>query len=86
MPANILGGEFNGIEGTRKHSLEKGQAFVMRVSTIVSANAVSQVTLQNVAGHFCFMASFRRVLFSVLQDIFVDIHRFFGQPKAGDDP
>ena len=40
-----------------------------------------QVMLQNVAGHYCFLASFRRPLFCVLQDIFTDIHAFSDDPK-----
>ena len=79
--STILGGEFDGVEGVIKHAVDKGQAFIMRVATVVSANAVSQVMLQNVAGHFCFMSSFRRPLFSILQDFFVDIQAFSDDPK-----
>ena len=66
----ILGGEFNGLAGTLKHEHKKGHAFVNRVATVVASKGVSQVMLQNVAGHFCFMASFRRPMFSVLQEVF----------------
>ena len=79
--STILGGEFSGIDGTLKHSLDKGQAFISRVATVVAANAVTQVMLQNVAGHFCFMASFRRPLFAILQEVFGEIQLFSDDPK-----
>ena len=79
--ATILGGEFDGVEGSVKHGVSKGEAFVMRVATVVASNVVSQVMLQNVAGHFCFLASFRRPLFCVMQEIFGDICAFSDNPK-----
>ena len=79
--ATILGGEFDGVAGTLKHGPEKGHAFVARVATVLASKAVSQVMLQNVAGHFCFLFSFRRPLFCVLQEIFADIHSYSTDPK-----
>ena len=72
----ILGGELDGVRGALMHGRTKGQRFINRSLALLSLEEVPQVALQHWAGIFCFMASFRRVMFSVGQAIFPCISRY----------
>ncbi len=68
--AGILGGEFDGLLGVSMHAREKGFRMYNRTLALLSLPEVPQVSCQHWAGFFCFMAQFRRPVFSAVQDIF----------------
>ena len=66
----ILGGELDGVAGVLMHARDKGARLANRTLAILSLEQAPQVTVQHWAGFVCFMASFRRPLFLIVQDIF----------------
>ena len=76
--STILGGELDGIAGWLMHERGKGLKFIGRSLALLSLPKVSQAAMQHWCGLFCFMASFRRPLFSLAQEVFVFIQEFSG--------
>ena len=74
--AKILGGEIEGASGCLGYSPEKASDFAATTAVMLSLDAAPQVSYQHWAGTFCFMAGFRRPLFSVAQEIFKFIYEF----------
>ena len=63
-----VGGELDGISGCLMHDRAKGHRFICRSLAILSLPKVSRAAIQHWSGLFIFLASFRRPLFSVVQD------------------
>ena len=66
----ILGGELDGIRGALGVAPEKGHKFVGKTCALLSVPKATQVACQHCSCLYCFAASFRRPLFSVLEEIF----------------
>ena len=74
--ATILGGELDGVAGRLMHARDKSFRLSARSLALLSLPLVPQVAAQHWAGLFCFMASFRRPIFAVVQEIFPFIVSF----------
>jgi hypothetical protein len=79
--AGILGGEFEGVHGVMRHARDKGEMFLGKSLALLSLSDVPQVSLQHWSGLFCFMAAFRRPLFTIVQEIFPLIISFSEDPR-----
>ncbi len=69
--ASILGGELDGVNGELRHARETGQRFMGKSLALVSLRRVPQVALQHWCGFVCFLCSFRRPLFAVVQGVYL---------------
>ena len=74
--AGISGGELDGVVGVLMHAREKGSRMFNRTLALLSLPEVPQVSCQHWVGIFCFMAQFRRPVFSAVQDLFPFIVSF----------
>ena len=74
--STVLGGEVDGLAGVLMHERSKGHKFIAKSLCVLSLDKVNQATVQHWSGCFCFLASFRRPLFSVVQEVFTFIHIF----------
>ena len=74
--SSILGGELLGVEGRLCHARDKTGNFVNRSLAYLALDEVPQVAAQHWAGIYCFLCSFRRPLFSVVQELFPFIASF----------
>ena len=67
----LLGGELDGHLGILMQSRDKTAKFVAKTLALCAHASWPLAAVQHWAGLFCFGASFRRPLFSILQEIFV---------------
>ena len=79
--SSVLGGELDGLRGVLMHARDKNFKFASRTLALLSLPEVPQVALQHWTGIFCFMASFRRPLFCVVQE-FSPFITSFGEDQA----
>lgn len=66
----IQGGEFNGIAGTIKVGREKLQNFVAISLALITSPVVTEFQVRHWIGKAAFIATFRRPLFAILQEVF----------------
>ena len=66
----MQGGEFDGVKGTLKLGREKLQNFISITMALLSLPQVSEFQIRHWLGKAAFACTFRRPLFSVLQEVF----------------
>ena len=74
--SSVLGGGLDGLLGVLMHARDKNFKFSSRTLALLSLPEVPQVALQHWSGLFCFMASSRRPMFSIVHEFFPFISCF----------
>ena len=82
LAGGIQGGEFDGVRGTIKVGRDKLKNFLAISMALLSAPTVTEFQIRHWIGKAAFIATFRRPLFSILQEVFELLERCRGKAQV----